>query len=298
VASNGVFGEREEDDMSSIEIIVGVDGAAPSRAAQRWAAREAARREAELVVLHAYHWPVPGAHAILGAELEQAAQDQAELVVADAVAEARAIAPTVTVRGQAVLGDPAVALLNAGRDGALVVVGSRGQHGYSVALLGSVSQQVVLRAHGPVAVVRARSGPAEGPVVVGFDGSPGPDEALRTAFEEASHRDRRLTVVQAITMRMPSWPVTLPPRVHDRETVRMAAQSDLEQALAPWRTKYPEVTVAARVVIGNPSRALIAASQGAQLVVVGTRGHGGFAGLHHAACPLLVARPQRSTSNL
>jgi len=294
--------------MSSNEIIVGVDGAAPSRTALRWASREAARRGAELVVLLAYNWRVPGTPAILGPELEQAAQDQAELVVADAVGEAHAIAPTVSVRGHAVLADPAPALVNAGRDGAMIVVGSRGRHGFPAALVGSVSQQVALHAHGPVVVVRGKAEPAEGAVVVGFDGSPGADEALRAAFEEANLRDRRLTVVKAITTTLPSWPVSLPPLAYDREAVRLAAQADLEHMLESWSAKYPDVTVAARAVIGNPSRVLIAASQGAQLIVVGTRGHGGFAGLllgsvglhllHHAECPLLVARPQPSMSKL
>jgi nucleotide-binding universal stress UspA family protein len=304
VQSKVVNGEPEEDGMSSNEIIVGVDGAAPSRAALRWASREAARRGAELVVLLAYHWRIPGAPAIL----EQTAQDQADMVVADAVAEARAIAPGIAVSGRALLGDPAPALVSAGRDGALIVVGSRGEYGFQAALVGSVSQQVALHAYGPVVVVRGHAEPVEGPVVVGFDGSPGADEALRTAFEEANLRDHRLTVVQAITTTLPSWPVSLPPLAYDREAVRLAAQSDLEHTLASWTDKYPDVTVAARVVIGNPSRVLIAASQGAQLIVVGTRGHGGFAGLllgsvglhllHHAECPLLVARPQRSMSKL
>jgi nucleotide-binding universal stress UspA family protein len=174
--------------------------------------------------------------------------------------------------------------------------------------VGSVSQQVALHAHGPVVVVRGKAEPAEGAVVVGFDGSLGANEALRTAFDEANLRDHRLTVVQAITTTLPSWPVSLPPLAYDREAVRLAAQADLEHTLAPWTAKYPEVVVAARVVIGNPSRALIAASHGAQLIVVGTRGHGGLASLllgsvgvhllHHAECPLLVARPQRSMSKL
>jgi nucleotide-binding universal stress UspA family protein len=303
-----VIDDHEEDGMSSNEIIVGVDGAAPSRTALRWASRAAARRGAELVVLLAYHWRIPGAPAVLGPDLEQAAQDQADLIVTDAVAEARAVAPSVAVRGHVVLGDPAPALINAGLDGALIVLGSRGQYGFPAALLGSVSQQVALHARGPVVIVRGKAEPAEGSVVVGFDGSPGADEALRTAFEEASRRDQRLTVVQAITTTLPSWPVSLPPLAYDREAVRLAAQSDLEHTLASWTEKYPEVTVAARAVIGNPSRVLIAASQGAQLIVVGTRGHGGFAGLllgsvglhllHHAECPMLVARPQPTMSKL
>jgi nucleotide-binding universal stress UspA family protein len=190
-------------------------------------------------VLLANHWRIPGAPAILGPELEQAAQDQADLAIAEAVAEARAVAPTVAVRGHAVLGDPAPALMSAGFDGGLIVVGSRGQSGFPAALLGPVSQQVALHAHGPVVVVRGKTEPAEGPVVAGFDGSPGADEALRTAFEAASLRGGRLTVVQAVTATLPSWPVSLPPLAYDRDAVRLATQAELEHALAPWTEKVP-----------------------------------------------------------
>ncbi len=294
--------------MSSNEIIVGVDGAAPSRTALRWAARHAARHGADLIVLLAYHWRIPAAPTILGPDLEQAAQEQAEQVVADAVAEARTLAPGLTVRGHTVLGDPAPALIHAGRDGALIVVGSRGQHGFPAALLGSVSQQVALHAHGPVAVVRGPTEPApdpHGPIVVGYDGSPDADEALRAGFEEATLRDHQLTVLQAITTTLPSWPVSLPPLTYNQQAVRLAAQTDLEHTLTAWTNKYPDVTVTTHAVIGNPARALITASQAAQLLIIGTRGHGGFTGLllgsvglhllHHAACPLLVARPQHPT---
>jgi nucleotide-binding universal stress UspA family protein len=286
--------------MSSNEIIVGVDGAAPSRTALRWASRQAARRGADLLILLAYQWRLPAAPTILGPELEQTAQDQADLLVADAVAEARAVAPGITARGQAILADPAPALINAAAAGNLLVVGSRGHYGFPAALLGSVSQQVALHAHGPVVVVRGKAEPAEGPVVVGYDGSPTAEEALHTAFEEANLRDHRLTVIHAVTATQPSWPVSLPPLPYDREAVRLAAHTDLQHTLQSWTAKYPDVTVAARTTIGNPARNLIAASHGAQLIVIGTRGHGGFTGLllgsvglhllHHAECPLLIAR--------
>jgi nucleotide-binding universal stress UspA family protein len=256
-------------------------------------------------VVFAYHWRVPGASFAIAAELEQAAQDRADLVIQDAVAEARSIAPEVPVNGHAILGDAAPVLLSAARDGALVVVGTRGRHGFSAALLGSVSQQVALHAYGPVAVIRGQDAD-NGPVVVGYDGSAGSDEALRVAFEEASLRERRLTVIQAFTPALPSWPVSLPPLSYDREAVRIVTQSELEQTLALWRQKYPDVNVTAGVVTGNPANALVAASDGADLIVVGTRGHGGFAGLllgsvglhllHHAECPLLIARALTSAN--
>src|SRR6185369_5513136 len=89
--------------MNATEIVVGVDGSASSRTALRWAAGQAGRTGAPLRVLLAYHWRLPGSFAT-SAKLERAANDQAELVVEAAVAEARATAPGVPVAGAAVLG--------------------------------------------------------------------------------------------------------------------------------------------------------------------------------------------------
>jgi nucleotide-binding universal stress UspA family protein len=70
------------------------------------------------------------------------------------------------------------------------------------------------------------------------------------------------------------------------------------EEIAPWREKFPEVEVDSAVVQGHPVELLIGQSRSAQLVVVGSRGHGGFAGLrlgtvshqllHHADCPVLI----------
>jgi nucleotide-binding universal stress UspA family protein len=290
--------------MSPNEIVVGVDGAAPSRTALRWAATEAARRNTGLHVVFAYHWQVPGASIAVSAELEQAAEDIAGLVVQDAVAEARATAPGIAVRGHAILGDAAAVLLSAARPSALLVVGTRGRHGFSATLLGSISQQVTLHANGPVAIIRDQATNA-GRVIVGYDGSAGSDEALRVAFEEANLRNCPLTVIQAFAPALPSWPVALPPVSYDHDRVRVAMQSDLQHTLSPWPAKYPDVEVTAGVVTGSPAKVLIDASKDADLVVIGSRGHGGFAGLllgsvglhllHRAECPLLIARAQPST---
>src|SRR5690349_2922579 len=127
--------------MNATGIVVGVDGSASSRAALRWAAAQAERSGAPLRVLLGYHWRMPGTFDT-SAELEQAAKDQAQLVVDEAVAEARAIAPDVTVTGHAVLGNAAAALLRAAEDAGLLVVGTRGHGGFAGLLLGSVSQHV------------------------------------------------------------------------------------------------------------------------------------------------------------
>jgi nucleotide-binding universal stress UspA family protein len=72
------------------------------------------------------------------------------------------------------------------------------------------------------------------------------------------------------------------------------------EQVAPWRDKYPQVAVETVAAQGSAGRVLVGASHTAQLVVVGSRGHGGLAGtllgsvglqlVHHADCPVFVHR--------
>jgi nucleotide-binding universal stress UspA family protein len=79
--------------MTTNELIVGVDGSAPSLHAARWAAREAARRRAPLRLINAYHFIVVRAYAPIGAEVAQDAENVAKLIVDDAMAEATRLRP-------------------------------------------------------------------------------------------------------------------------------------------------------------------------------------------------------------
>ena len=76
--------------MEAGEVVVGVDGSAPSRAALRWAALDASRRNTSLLVLSAYTGVVAGMRPMVSPELRRAQQEQGELVVRAALAEARA----------------------------------------------------------------------------------------------------------------------------------------------------------------------------------------------------------------
>jgi nucleotide-binding universal stress UspA family protein len=137
------------------------------------------------------------------------------------------------------------------------------------------------------------------PVVVGFDGSRGGMAALRYAADEAALRDRPLSVVHAFT-----WPAALmadqvdylahapDPRVHAEHLVSGAA--------AEVRANHPTLEVRTHAVFGTPVSVLLDHSQQAALLVVGSRGHGGFAGLlagstsahvaTHASVPVVVVR--------
>jgi nucleotide-binding universal stress UspA family protein len=149
-----------------------------------------------------------------------------------------------------------------------------------------------------------------GRVVVGVDGSPGAIAALRFAVDEARLRGATLQVVHA--SEAPEWSGTPggyvvvgePASSHDlagiEESYAEAATQALESQIAGVDTSGVEVAVDA--VSGDPARALLDAAEGADLLVVGSRGRGGFRGLvlgstsqkvaHHAPCPVVIVRSE------
>jgi nucleotide-binding universal stress UspA family protein len=290
----------KEDVVKVNTICVGVDGSPAGQTALAWATGEAARRGAELVVLHAYDWRVTGALTQVGAEYAELARAAADALVAAAVEWAGAAAPGIPVRGEAVLGPPNRTLVAASSKYDLTVLGNRGRGGFASLLLGSVSQHLAMHAAGPVVVVRGRAEADDhGPVVVGVDAAPISERTVRAGFEAAAARGTELVAVRAFAQRyVPE--VDLAVGVEESGQRRREEQRRLVDDLEPWRLTYPAVPVRCVAVEGEPAEVLIGLSGSAQLVVVGARGHGGFAGLvlgstglhllHHAACPVLVAR--------
>jgi nucleotide-binding universal stress UspA family protein len=281
--------------MTRNDIVVGTDGSGPAQAAVAWAADEAARRQVALRILTAYVWPWLGTPVGVIGEKERDIRRHAEEMVDAAAEKVVGTHPGLSVTGVSVHGDPASALLSAASDADLVVVGSRGLGGFASLLLGSVSQRVATHADCPVAVIRGEA--HNGPVVVGADGSPGAGFALGVGFEFAARNGYPLTAVRAYRLPEPPWgdgPPTLDPR-----HIQAAEHQALEESLAPWRDKYPDVHVTALAGPGGAAEMLVTVSARARLLVVGSRGHGqivgtllgsvGLALLHHAECPVLVA---------
>lgn len=132
-------------------------------------------------------------------------------------------------------------------------------------------------------------------IVVGVDGSPQSRAALDWAVEEA--RLRNGEVVALTSWSFPYISDALG-QAWDYELFQTDAQTILETELA--RVRDQRVQITGRVVQGNAATALVDASRDAELVAVGSRGHGGFAGMmlgsvstqtvHHAHCPVLVIR--------
>ncbi|MEV4847773.1 universal stress protein [Micromonospora matsumotoense] len=286
---------------SGAPVVVGVDGSRSALDAVRVAAREAADRHRPLRVVHAFIWPlfdIP-LGPTPGGPPDGGLRHQAELIVADAVAEAGKVAPELTVTGQVVDGASTPVLLTESRDAALLVLGTRGLGGFAGLLIGSAAVQVSARAGCPVLVVRGEAR-ADGPVLVGVDGSALSTEALGFAFAEAAQRDTGLLAVHAWLTPAPIGPGDVLPLVYDVAAIAAEEERVLAEALAGWSARYPDVPVTRRLVSGAAARVLVEESKAAQLTVVGAHGRSALGGmllgsvshavLHHAHSPLAIVR--------
>jgi len=272
-------------------VLVGVDGSASAHAAVELGAWEARRRRVPLLLVHGFQDDLP--HATYGlvtrAPVISAVRDGARSMLEDIENRTHAAHPGLTVRSTLVGGGGASSLVELSRGASLVVVGCRGSGGFAGLLIGSVGAQVAMYSQAPVIVMRPPDGPGapvpDAQVVVGVDGSSSSTDVVGFAFDEAKQRGVPLVAVHA---------------TRDDAPVADPAGA-LADALAGWAEKYPEVPLIPTVRPMDPAPALIDASRDAGLVVVGNRGHGGFARLllgsvsqaliGHAACPVAVVRP-------
>jgi nucleotide-binding universal stress UspA family protein len=287
--------------MKTLAIIVGADGTESSSAAVDWAAREAHRRHLTLRIVHAYDWDRNGARYDIGNEYIDIARHLAEAVLTDAARRARGVAPDIAIEAVALIGHASALLPDAAKDAEVLVVGSRGRGGFAGLLLGSVSQRMATHASCPVVVVRGRDDISGGSVAVGVsDDPPSAEQVLETAFDAAARRGCAVLAVRAYLPAIPLWFAGVSAAQIDTPEQDAVEQAGLEEQLAPWRAKYPDVPVGTVLTHDSAASALVAASHTAQLVVVGSRGHGVVAGallgsaglqlLHHADSPVYLVR--------
>ncbi|MER6126962.1 universal stress protein [Streptomyces sp. NPDC001795] len=284
-------------------ITVGVDGSPESVAAAAWAAREAVRRGLPLRIVHAWQCQ--------SYDIAPAADQEAQAGWAREAAEGarRTIGerhPELTVTAEALEGEPVGTLVAEAAAAELLVLGSRG-HGAVVGfLLGSVGRRVIAEAGRPVVLVRSddrAAGEAAGrDILVGQHGEPDDSApALGFAFETAAARGAAVRVVRA-------W--SLPPVfAYSPASLKLLDEAGglepyerraLEEALRPWRERFPDVPVSEHLEMGSAGQVLLSAAQHAQLVVVGRRaaravgpriGSVTHALVHHAPCPVAVVPP-------
>jgi len=279
-------------------IVVGVDGSEHSRMAVKWAADEAARRGSLLKLVcscakepkNVPIWYEPGSFDL----------SPGEAIVDDAYGLVATRHPSLLARVEISDQPPAVLLADASRSADLLVVGARGRGGFKGLILGSVSDKCVQYAHCPVAVVRVdpdelSSQAAHPRIVVGVDGSLGSTRALRWALGEAQIRSASVEAIYAWQY-PPIGTFVLAPAhgymMAGREIVQAATESAARLA--------PDVRFEVDVRFDASVSALLDASKGADLLVTGSRGHGGFKDAllgsvahqcaRHASCTVVVAR--------
>jgi nucleotide-binding universal stress UspA family protein len=280
-------------------IVVGVDGSAHSRLALKWAADEAERHGSNVRVVYAH----TGAPRDVPAWYSSATSDLSpgEAIIDDAVGLVATRHPSVVVRGEIVDWPAPLVLTVASRSADLLVVGARGLGGFGELLIGSVSDQCLQYAHCPVAVVHCDADDIpyqalEPRIVVGIDGSLGSTRALQWALDEAAIRSSSVEAVYA-------W--QYPPigtfAVQPLRGSELVVQEVVDAATEHAGRFAPDVPFKAWVQHNATVPALLDACQGADLLVVGSRGHGGFRDAllgsvahqcaRYAECTVVVARP-------
>ncbi len=282
-------------------VLVGVDGSEASLRAADWAAADAAATGQAVSVCYVSDLS-PLADVPLPPAVRQEARAYGRRMVDRGLVRVRQAA-SVDAAGHVVDGNPAAELIRRAAGAEQVVLGSRGAGGFQQLVLGSVGAEVAAHAPCPVVVVRGESRDRH-EVVVGVDASDRSHRALEYGFEYAARHGGRVHAVHAVHARHDegaSMPVpTVSPRTWTTADPHPAARELLADVVAPWTMKFPTIDVETTVVDGSAPWALIQASKGAGMVVVGSRGHGGFAGLllgsvsqallRHADCPVAVVR--------
>ncbi|EMD25653.1 universal stress protein [Amycolatopsis azurea] len=288
-------------------IVAGIDGSRPARTAALWAADDASLRGLPLRLVHVYRVPVAKMSGVLPPEdaIRAGFARQGQEWVSQAREAILSRFPKLVVETAVREWSAVPALIQESTTATMVVLGSRGLGGFTGPLIGSTAVSLARDGHCPIVVARGRRPedplPEKGGIVVGTDGSPTSEAALGFGFDEARLRDTELIVVRTWSEVFDHGAIR--PHFLDVDAARIESdeRKSVEEQVAPWRDKYPEVPVQVVVRRGRPIRTLLEFGTRARLVVVGCRGRGGFEGMllgstsqalvAHAECPVAVIRP-------
>ncbi|WP_415031392.1 universal stress protein [Gordonia sp. (in: high G+C Gram-positive bacteria)] len=277
-------------------VVAAVDGSANGLDGVRWAATAAARQKRDLQIVSVVELPTAphfGEVVNTAAAYTDASRAFAEEALDIAKNVAGEAAPGVAVDTAVLDGRPAAVLQELTATAHTLVVGRRGRGRVEALLLGSVSSHLAAHAECPVVVV-PESPSTTGPVVVGVDGSELSAAAVDLAFQAANDLGAKLVAVHTYGDGVISQGLY----EEDMGRIARAASAFLDSELAEGRAAYPKVAVETVVTGAESAEEILGAATDGQLVVVGTRGHGGFAGmllgstsqavLHAAPCAVMV----------
>lgn len=290
---------------NALRIAVGYDASPEAELALDWAISRAQATDGALVIVRAVQ-----SDLVIGAlrtKTSDSANDEARKL--PGVQKAIAALSDDRVEVKTSVGNPAAALVEASHEAGLVVVGTRGRGALMSGLVGSTSYAVAGHCACPVVVVRAPKGSAfvplpgvDAPVVVGVEDLETSKKVLDVAAAYAHDYSAKLRLVRA-SYHVPVAAMTAEAALASTdliETLDAADDEILAECAGYIKQTYPELTVDTHRSSGDPARVLTDAADDAGLLVVGSRGHGGFTGLllgsvshaviHQATCPVAVIR--------
>lgn len=258
---------------STRRIIVGVDPSANATRAAEWAAHEATDRGGTpLHLVHALNQP-HGTSMVDPAASVKAVHDAAAELLDQFAGVLRTRHPNLTITTELSELGAAETLVALSREAELVVTGTRGHGGFAGMLLGSVSHKTAAHAHCPVVVVREEaSGTARNEIVLGVE--PDQDPApIHFAFATAARLGATVTAIRAwFPQATYGGYFTMNPAIDEQH-------GDVGQLLKATREEFPQVQATTQFVNENAVPALVDASNGARLVVLGA---------HHQHGPLSI----------
>jgi nucleotide-binding universal stress UspA family protein len=281
-------------------VLVGIDGSQDGLRAVDYAADEALRTGAHLMLAHVV--PQPPSDFALSDRTQEALLQAGERAVESARQRAEAAGiPGDRVGVRVWHGAVTSTLAKASRLANLVVLGRRGISGLERMFSGSTSTAVGARAQCPVVVVPHAWSPDKhtGRVTVGLDGSARSLPALAAAVAEATWRSAELVAVHAWQLPPPYY-VDMPDVEHTLDKWRRTAELAVAEELAGWAERHPDIAISRIFEHAHPVGALVEHSADSDLLVVGTRGGGGIHGLAlgsvaravvaGSVCPVMLVR--------
>lgn len=297
--------------MPSGALVVGVDGSPAANRALAWAVADATRRERPIHLLCARETYIGAAHldsSVAWTDPSLDSLDSSLTVVEEAKEYIEQVSPDLRVTFSRPWGRPAQHLVQASHDAEMVIVGNRGHGRLASVLLGTVSLQTAAHARCPVIVVR--EGQPEHPtgslkITVGVDGSSDATEAVQFAMRMAGPGGD-VDLVLAWWLEVVDGMVVTTQESDAWDTIVARHRHTIERALGSAREEYPHVNVEMHIERGSTKEVLLGAVRDSDLLVVGSRGRGGFGGLllgsvsqhmlTEAPCPVAVMVNRREDS--
>ena len=265
--------------INDMAILVGVDGSHASYKATWWAANYAKHAGLTLQIVCAYSLPSYAAvsfdatYTAMGDDNAAHSDAQEILSKAKAIADEQGVEATTLI----VTGDPASVFVELSRNYNLIVIGNRGKGGLAERLLGTTSSSLPAYAYCPIVVVPYTDDDGNlmhlnntiTKVAVGSDESKWGLKALEIAADFAAAWDAELDVISAVPNMKGS----------DDEGVMASFKDYLDVRIKPLEEAHPDLKINKQIVPGPAVGALTKASYDHDVVVVGSRGRGGFTGL-------------------